>query len=221
MSVRGAEDSVDQASGSAGFGLAAAWHVVSTAAVSLLFLAFVVAHVTNWLATGRPTGIVLAVHESLIVALFIFRRRPIDASYDPIHWITGFVAVLAPLLFRPGGVAVLGLSGPYMGLQVIGAVLSLYGLVHLGRSFGVVAANRGVKVTGPYRFVRHPMYAGYLITHVGYLLSAFSPANVAIFAVVYLAQVPRILGEESVLLRDPSYRTYASQVRYRLLPRLF
>ncbi len=38
---------------------------------------------------------------------------------------------------------------------------SVFRKVLLGLSFGVVAANRGVKIGGPYSFIRHPMYAGY------------------------------------------------------------
>ena len=38
----------------------------------------------------------------------------------------------------------------------------------LGRSFGVAPANRGIVVRGPYSFVRHPIYTGYLITHTGF-----------------------------------------------------
>ena len=36
------------------------------------------------------------------------------------------------------------------------------GKVVLGRSFGLVPANRGIVARGPYLLVRHPIYAGYL-----------------------------------------------------------
>ena len=47
----------------------------------------------------------------------------------------------------------------------------MLGKITLGRSFGVVPANRGVVVGGPYNFVRHPIYTGYLITHVAFLVA--------------------------------------------------
>jgi protein-S-isoprenylcysteine O-methyltransferase Ste14 len=47
----------------------------------------------------------------------------------------------------------------------------------LGRSFGLLPAQRGLVVVGPYRFVRHPIYFGYLIGHIGFLLVNFSWRN--------------------------------------------
>ena len=46
---------------------------------------------------------------------------------------------------------------------MLGLTLTCYGFWSLGRSFGVVAANRGIKSRGPYSFVRHPIYLGFLV----------------------------------------------------------
>jgi protein-S-isoprenylcysteine O-methyltransferase Ste14 len=97
----------------------------------------------------------------------------------------------------------------------------LYGKVALGRSFGIVAANRGVVVGGPYRLVRHPIYLGYLVTHAGFLLSNWSLRNLAVYAAAYIFQVARIFAEERILLVDGRYREYFQSVRYRLIPGLF
>ena len=91
----------------------------------------------------------------------------------------------------------------------------------LGRSFGCVAANRGLKFAGPYRFVRHPMYLGYLLTHVGFLVVNASAWNVATYVICYGLQVPRLLAEERWLGRDERYRKYARVVRFRLIPGIF
>ena len=55
--------------------------------------------------------------------------------------------------------------------MLIGLYVQISAKVILGRSFGLIAANRGIKVAGPYRIVRHPIYAGYTIIHVGFLLA--------------------------------------------------
>jgi protein-S-isoprenylcysteine O-methyltransferase Ste14 len=110
------------------------------------------------------------------------------------------------------------------GLSILWALLALGGFalqisakLTLRRSFGIVAANRGVKVGGPYRFVRHPMYAGYVMTHVGFLLHNPSLWNFGVYGLAFGCQVARILAEERVLLQDQGYRDFAARTRYRLL----
>ena len=62
-------------------------------------------------------------------------------------------------------------------VAALGLALVIVGKMTLGRSFGVVPANRGVVVRGPYGVVRHPIYAGYLLTHIGFLAANPSPWN--------------------------------------------
>ena len=65
------------------------------------------------------------------------------------------------------------------------------------------------------------MYAGYLLSHVAFLLMNPTPGNLAIYALCDLVQVPRILVEERLLGRDPAYRAYCDEVRWRVVPGLF
>ena len=78
------------------------------------------------------------------------------------------MGTIFPLLAVPvaaGALVPAGLSGAIM---LIGLYVQISAKVILGRSFGLIAANRGIKVAGPHRIVRHPMYAGYTILHVGF-----------------------------------------------------
>ena len=195
--------------------------VASTAVPVTLFGFFAAAHISHWLVDGRLTGLGFAIQETLLVVLFVLRRRPTERSSSPYHWIVAAGGTYVVFLLRPNGYEVLGLGSLYLGLQVAGALLSAYCALNLGRSFGIVAANRGVKTSGPYGIVRHPIYSSYLIAQLGYLLSAFSLANVLVLAVALAFQVQRIHAEESVLLRDATYRSYATSTRYRLVPGLF
>jgi protein-S-isoprenylcysteine O-methyltransferase Ste14 len=102
-----------------------------------------------------------------------------------------------------------------------GLLIQISAKIVLWRSFGIVAAVREIKVSGPYRFVRHPMYAGYTIVHVGFLLAFPSLWNLAVYASALLVQIARLLREEQLLNRDQHYREFASRVRYRLLPGVF
>jgi protein-S-isoprenylcysteine O-methyltransferase Ste14 len=128
---------------------------------------------------------------------------------------------LLPLLaVAPQGASLLPLVA-CEAVMVAGFALQFSAKLTLRRSFGVVAANRGVKASGPYRLIRHPMYAGYALTHVGFLLSGPALWNVAVYGATLAIAVRRILAEERVLREDEAYRALAAKVRYRLLPGLF
>jgi protein-S-isoprenylcysteine O-methyltransferase Ste14 len=95
----------------------------------------------------------------------------------------------------------------------------------LGRSFGLLPAQRGLVINGPYRVVRHPICFRCLIGpvgHAGFLLANFSRRNFAVLAVPYVAQVHRIRREEAVLAATSSdYRNDQQRVRWRLLPFIY
>lgn len=173
------------------------------------------------IVTGALAPLLLLVSESMVV-LFILLRRPTETiSRRGGDWAIGLAGTLMPLLaIAPQGDA---LAPPRIveGLMIAGFLLQISAKLTLRRSFGVVAANRGVKASGPYRLVRHPMYAGYALTHVGFLLAGPSAWNVAIYAGTLALQIRRILAEERVLGADPAYRTLAGKTRFRLLPGVF
>jgi protein-S-isoprenylcysteine O-methyltransferase Ste14 len=78
-----------------------------------------------------------------------------------------------------------------------------------------------VVVRGPYRFLRHPMYFGYLIKDVGFLLPNFGLQNLFVLVVHWGLQVGRVVREEKLLSADRRYREYMSRVRYRLIVGVF
>jgi protein-S-isoprenylcysteine O-methyltransferase Ste14 len=103
-------------------------------------------------------------------------------------------------------------------LVIIGAALSLAGLISLGRFFGVRPAMRGLATRGTYRLVRHPLYLAYVLQDIGYNLHEWSVGTLILVAVGWASMIYRIHAEERVLSQDPNWAAYARRVRYRLLP---
>jgi protein-S-isoprenylcysteine O-methyltransferase Ste14 len=65
------------------------------------------------------------------------------------------------------------------------------------------------------------MYAGYLLSHVAFLLMNPTLWNLTAYATCYALQIPRLLNEERLLENDPQYRAYQATVKYRLIPGVF
>lgn len=170
--------------------------------------------------TGRLTSLFWMASEGIVVVLLVFRRESKAVSRSVPDWIVALGGSFAVLLVRPAERALIP-DGVGFGLQLLGTAFEICGKAALGRSFGIVPANRGVIVRGPYRIVRHPIYLGYLVTHAGFLLSNWSLRNVATYGVAYFFQVLRILSEERFLGQDEAYREYRERVRYRLIPGIF
>lgn len=174
----------------------------------------------SFVQTGKWTSLMWMVSEGLIILLLVFRRESRRLSRHPWDWIVALGGSFTVLLVRPAATAI---APEYIGVALLcaGTGFEIYAKVFLGRSFGIVAADRGIVVGGPYRIVRHPIYLGYFVTHVGFLLANWSPRNLALYVVVYIFQISRILAEERILGEDESYRAYCQRVRFRLIPGVY
>lgn len=170
---------------------------------------------------GRLNILLLMISDVLTFTWLLLARRPIVRDWSPF---TVFISLTAGFgsgfISLQEGVAVIPLyvAAP---LQFLALWLVIWGKMSLGRSFAILPANRGVVTGGAYRFVRHPIYAGYLAGHILFLLSSFSVYNFTVYAIITLFQIHRILREERILALTPEYRAYLKRVRYRLCPGIF
>ena len=173
-------------------------------------------------ADVNAQALLLVIGEGLAVALILLRRRSATQSQHPLDWLLSFGAVSAPLLLtRPAAAGTLVPAALATALMLAGLLLQITGKLALWRSFGLLPADRGIRTRGPYRVLRHPIYAGYTLTHIGFLLGFPSLPNALLYGALLAVEVARLLREEAMLKRDPDYRAYAARVRYRLLPGLF
>ena len=118
-------------------------------------------------------------------------------------------------------------------LMVLGFIL-----IALGYAFGVwaIAENRFFSSTvriqtdrghvvcdsGPYRFVRHPGYAGNILPLLGIVLALGSLWTLIPAAAALIIAVIRTALEDQTLQEElPGYQEYARRVHYRLIPGLY
>jgi protein-S-isoprenylcysteine O-methyltransferase Ste14 len=200
--------------------LTVAGRIVLSVALAALWLFFAWSSVGAWRENGRPSGLGAVALELLLVVLFIVRRPPKESSQVPLDWVVtiGAFAVLAarPISGDPTLASWVG-----EGIQFIGLAGAVWSLLALGRSFGIVPANRGLRTGGPYALVRHPLYAFYFVSWTGYVLENPAARNILVFSAAFVFQLLRMHREELFLARDTAYQAYCNVVRYRVLPRVY
>jgi protein-S-isoprenylcysteine O-methyltransferase Ste14 len=187
----------------------------------VLFLGFAYANLLRWHDTGRPVGLGVVLLEAFTAFLFLIRRSPRATSERPLAWLVAFLGAFTMLAARPVAHPDAGPLAVFEVLQIVGFGVVVVALGSLGRSFGIVAADRGIKTWGPYSLVRHPAYTGYFVSYLGYVAENASPRNLALLAVATAAQLVRISEEERMLGVDDGYRRYLSRVRHRLIPYVY
>ncbi|MGQ0734712.1 MAG: methyltransferase family protein [Acidobacteriota bacterium] len=166
---------------------------------------------------------------------------PVSAERPVYVWVSSILLVLACLLWQPvpgmawqqAGVWVLVHDGAQLmglGLTVVGASAidprALAGIEAASRDAGALGAHRteapprgdSIRVAGPFRIVRHPIYLGWLLMVWG---TPTMTANRLVFAAVSSAYlILAIPWEERSLVEvhGDQYRAYQQAVRWRLLP---
>jgi protein-S-isoprenylcysteine O-methyltransferase Ste14 len=189
--------------------------------VGALFAVLSANLLADFARTQRITGLLLLVSESLVVVLTIFRRRTRIVDRSAPAAIVTAISLVGPALLRtaegPGIVPDLATAV----LSALGLIVVISGKITLGRSFGIAPANRGVVVAGPYTFVRHPIYAGYLMTHLAFGCAHPTVWNLGVLVTADAALMIRALYEERVLASDRVYQTYCRRVAWHVVPGLF
>ena len=151
--------------------------------------------------------------ESILVGYRLLSRRADTDNPYPWYVRTAvlFSVFLAPLMFRVENPV------PLVGTIVAcaGVMLTLWALWTLGASFGISPADRGLVTRGPYRFIRHPMYAGALLNTLPAVIWNITPWNLALLVIIVLIDILRIHLEERTVF---AYEQYAARVRWRVIP---
>jgi protein-S-isoprenylcysteine O-methyltransferase Ste14 len=135
------------------------------------------------------------------------------------------------LLILAAAILLLALTGNLFSgspLVIAGQVLALLLAVWARRSFAAAQfsiqaapAGGGVISSGPYQFIRHPMYAAALLLIWASIAGHFSPLTLGIGVGVTAVILIRIAAEETLLQASyPDYLAYAGRTK-RIIPFLF
>lgn len=99
--------------------------------------------------------------------------------------------------------------GSILALLFVGGAFNLYGLLTLRRSFTIASEARTLVTGGPYRFVRHPLYAAHFVVYLGYTLLHLHWYTVVLYALFVAGQTLRARIEERKLAAAfPEYEAY-------------
>jgi protein-S-isoprenylcysteine O-methyltransferase Ste14 len=188
---------------------------VTSTELVILFLLTPTFTITDW---------IYVLQHFIVLVIALTRRRPKVWDYSIASSVAVGVAYVYPyaqviyLRWSPGHVA-----WPAAGLVLVtlAAGLSLVTLLTLGRLFGVRPAVRGLATSGPYRFIRHPMYLSYVLADIGYNLQEWNSVTLLLVLVGWASLVYRIHAEERLLSQQAEWPAYVVLVRYRLFPGLW
>jgi protein-S-isoprenylcysteine O-methyltransferase Ste14 len=185
----------------------------------ILFFSFFLA-VSGWLFRHNPG--LLQERMSL--------TRSDQKGWDKVLFPLLLVATVGWLVFMALDAVRFHWSHVPIGLQVLGVVVLLISFYLLFLTFREnsylspvvrIQEERGQTVvsTGPYRYVRHPMYAGILVFMVGTSLLLGSAYGIIVGLIFMIVLGRRALLEERTLRQElPGYAAYMEKVKYRILP---
>lgn len=192
------------------------WEFGCNALMALFYIHFMMVFIQSYLETRAPSTLLYALFDTIIVILLLVRRMPSAVTPEMWQWALAFAGTFSTILIRPVETPLE--MTPLLVIQLLGILISIAGLVSLWRSFGIVPANRGIRVGGMYRFIRHPLYAGYVFSVGSFITQNFSWWNLGIFIFHVALQICRIYMEEEFLGKDPAYVAYMQKTRWRLVP---
>lgn len=156
----------------------------------------------------------------MLVAMLIMSRPPAKANADGLPpRIAAFVGSYLPWTISFFGKTDQALPNLVSTACVlIGMIMMLVTIRHLGRSFSLVPQARSVAQTGPYRWIKHPLYLAEEIVVLGVVLQYLTALTVVVLILHIGVQACRILYEEDLLRRNcPEYSSYEAS-RWRLVP---
>jgi protein-S-isoprenylcysteine O-methyltransferase Ste14 len=189
------------------------WICAITYGVTMLTMGFIVSRINPALIPARSKW---RRHDAKLFDKIIL------AIYLPLSILQPAIAALDAVRFRWSPMPFWTL---YPGLAIF-----LFCVVLIGWAMAVnpwaeasvrIQSDRGHQVvhSGPYRFVRHPMYVGLILMYLSVALILGSNWALALAGIMAVILIVRTALEDRILQRElPGYREFTAVTRWRLLP---
>ena len=193
--------------------------MAANVALAALFLAALMPANLNY--GSRLADWIWFIGAALMVLLMLVRMPPQTASITPQTLLATGASMVLPAMMQPEGSSSGPIASAAIVVELIGVTVSQVSRLYLGRRFGLLPANRGVVTGGPFRIVRHPIYAGWLLLSMGYLMTYPTIRNGLLILIALPFVLWRIDQEEALLSGDPAFRSYLAVTRWRLVPFIY
>lgn len=164
--------------------------------------------------------LVAQINNFFFIAGMVTRRPPKRVTTDIRFWLISFFSTygtFGPAFFAETGTPLVPLWISN-GVAACALLLSVTSRLTLGRNVSVVPARRNLVTTGPYAYIRHPIYTVVLLTYISLNLQCFSVLNLVMTSTVFVLFMFKSLAEEAFLKKDTDYVAYMQKVRYRWIP---
>ena len=176
---------------------------------------------------------IFALHHSLFarerVKAELARSVPPALLRSVYVWIASLLLILVCVLWQPIGATLYAVTGgaaiACVSVQLIGVFITARSVARIDplELAGIHPANhgQGLQVTGPYRWVRHPLYLGWWLMTFG--AAHMTGDRLAFVAITTLYLAIAIPWEERSLQRSfgDEYARYTQAVRWRMIPLIY
>jgi protein-S-isoprenylcysteine O-methyltransferase Ste14 len=212
---------------------------VAVAAPFLAFYVFALSGVTARIAQESPAlmsgrwntallldfllNIVTALYVAMTISAVIIRKMPVAKSEGVKPRLIALIGANLQMSFfaLPRAIVSVPVSAVSLIVATLGIAAELAVLARLRRSFSILPEARELVTSGPYRWIRHPLYLTGTITGLGLCLQFEQPWGLLITLATFGFQLWRMHYEETVLTRAfPAYAAYARKTA-RLIPGIY
>jgi protein-S-isoprenylcysteine O-methyltransferase Ste14 len=156
----------------------------------------------------NPPVIYYFINTFVLVLTMALRRPAKRITSNLWFWLLAFVNTYFPAAILPFMDRGRPLISPLLTnvISITALLFTVWARLSLGRNIGFVPAQREIVTEGAYRYVRHPIYTGLMLSFLAVALRIYSPRNVTLLAIGIFWMLIKSLVEESFLRADPQLR---------------